>query len=199
MDEKQILPVKDKVFVYWSMGNADMRVFPSHMNLCALSGSVYGNKSFTIAASWFNTSVEEAMLAYYFRTEVLLWFFDDKLPKRKRLDKQKDYRDFIENYWGEQAEASELHYPHRKDTPVPPSQYNPPISTPPGATIQELLTEKFEEQTGLSYGEGEKLFCGELPIDQELAQKLEDLFNVPVKFWLSREQKYRERLNTICS
>lgn len=77
------------------------------------------------------------------------------------------------------------------------SDYNPDHVSPPGETVQEAL-----EIAGISHGDlahrlGVPTLAihliveGVAPITPEIALQLESVLNVPAKFWLSREAKYR--------
>ena len=81
----------------------------------------------------------------------------------------------------------------------PLSQYLP--STPPGATIDDLLLEReltqaeFCEQTQLSQICLCRIICGDDPITSDLAELFESTLGPPASFWLNREQQYRQALN----
>ena len=83
----------------------------------------------------------------------------------------------------------------------PLSQYLP--STPPGATLADLLDERelthaeFCEQTQLSQICLCQIICGDYPITSDLAELFESTLGPPASFWLNREQQYRQALNAI--
>ena len=83
----------------------------------------------------------------------------------------------------------------------PLSQYLP--STPPGATLADLLLEReltpaeFCEQTKLSQTCLCRILCGDDAITSDLAELFESTLGPPASFWLNREQQYRQALNAI--
>lgn len=82
----------------------------------------------------------------------------------------------------------------------PLSQYLP--STPPGATLTDLLLERelthaeFCEQTMLSQTRLCRIICGDDAITSDLAALFESTLGPPASFWLNREHQYRQGLNT---
>jgi HTH-type transcriptional regulator/antitoxin HigA len=80
-------------------------------------------------------------------------------------------------------------------------QYFP--STPPGATLADLLDERelthaeFCEQTKLSQICLCRIICGDDAITSDLAELFESTLGPPASFWLNREQQYRQALNAI--
>lgn len=70
-------------------------------------------------------------------------------------------------------------------------------TSPPGDTILELLEEKkishkdFAYKMGISFKEMRKLIGGKLEITEEIALKLEKVLSVGFRFWLKREENYR--------
>ena len=81
----------------------------------------------------------------------------------------------------------------------PLSPYLP--STPPGATLADLLLERelthaeFCEQTKLSQTCLCRILCGDDAITSDLAELFESTLGPPASFWLNREQQYRQALN----
>ena len=81
----------------------------------------------------------------------------------------------------------------------PLSPYLP--STPPGATLADLLLERelthaeFCEQTKLSQTCLCRIICGDDAITSDLAELFESTLGPPASFWLNREQQYRQALN----
>lgn len=82
------------------------------------------------------------------------------------------------------------------------NNYNfaPDWASPPGDTIVEMLEIQkmsladFAQLVGLNIDETIKLTLGLKNIDQELAEKLSEVLGCSVKFWLSRELRYRSEL-----
>lgn len=85
------------------------------------------------------------------------------------------------------------------------------LLSPPGATIWETLRAKkikiSEFRLMLANNPNSphralwdmkirvnQLLCGELPIDEAIAEDLERVLDVPKHFWLEREKLYREKL-----
>lgn len=70
--------------------------------------------------------------------------------------------------------------------------------SPPGDTIRDLLEERkqtpsqFAELMGVSTDVAKKLLSGSVPIDNQLADALARIFEVPAQFWHRREHHYRE-------
>ena len=73
-------------------------------------------------------------------------------------------------------------------------------STPPGATLADLLLEReqthaeFCEQTMLSQTRLCRIICGDDAITSDLAALLESTLGPPASFWLNREHQYRQAL-----
>ena len=83
---------------------------------------------------------------------------------------------------------------------LPKSEFLPNWTSPPGATIRDVLEERelslewFSDQMGLSLDQIANLLCGLTGIGPDLAQQLEKLFGAPAQFWLIREKRYRRDL-----
>ncbi len=69
--------------------------------------------------------------------------------------------------------------------------------SPPGETVMDLCAERalplrfLERSLGLNKADLETFLTGGLPVDAELAVRLEAEFGVPAAFWLTREENYR--------
>lgn len=80
------------------------------------------------------------------------------------------------------------------------NQYQPDVASPPGDTLEELLDERgmsqaeLAERTGRSKKLINEIVQGKAPISAETALQLELVLGVPARFWLEREQQYRESL-----
>lgn len=78
--------------------------------------------------------------------------------------------------------------------------FNPQWVSAPGDSIQDILEERemsFESFTtglGISGDEARKLLRGDLPISDQLAAKLGQLFGISAQFWINREKHYRDGL-----
>lgn len=76
--------------------------------------------------------------------------------------------------------------------------FQPDWTSPPGATIKDILEERgisindFSQQTGLGHNSIQALFKGERPITTFLANRLEEMFGASAAFWMEREKQYRE-------
>lgn len=74
------------------------------------------------------------------------------------------------------------------------------IAVAPGETIKEQMEEQnidfnsLAVKLDLSYEELEDLLCGKLPINEELAKKLENVFDIEKDFWLSLQATYEDTL-----
>lgn len=74
--------------------------------------------------------------------------------------------------------------------------------TSPGDTIRSLLNDKslkwttamFAERMKITPADAFDLLEGNLPLTEEIAQKLDDCLNVPAAFWLAEEKVYRDKL-----
>lgn len=80
------------------------------------------------------------------------------------------------------------------------NQYNPDYVSPPGATLLDILDERGMSQAELAIQMGQsletirKIATGEAIITLEIAQQFEHVFKTPARFWLNREQHYRDYL-----
>ena len=78
--------------------------------------------------------------------------------------------------------------------------YEPDYISPPGDTLLELLDERGMTQTELAERTGRPIktingiIKGHKAITAETALQLERVLSVPARFWLAREQEYREFL-----
>ena len=83
------------------------------------------------------------------------------------------------------------------------NQYKPQIVSTPGATIEDLLEEKnitqveFSHIMGWSLDKVQDLINGKEDITNEIANKLEDTLGVSFTFWMNREKRYREYINSL--
>jgi len=79
-----------------------------------------------------------------------------------------------------------------------PKSFKPEWRSPPGDTIYDLMEERkiglatLSEHLGHSIYWTFRLLQGTEHINEEIASKLEKLFNVRASFWLSRERMYRK-------
>lgn len=70
----------------------------------------------------------------------------------------------------------------------------------PGSALQDLLEEKgwtaadLAQKTGLSLSHIEALLKGVEPINREIAEKLEEVFEISVDTWLLLNEKYQKGL-----
>ena len=80
------------------------------------------------------------------------------------------------------------------------NMYAPDYVSPPGETLEELLEDRGISQAELAERLGRpkktinEIVQGKAAITAETALQLEHVLNVPVNFWLRREQEYREFL-----
>ncbi|MGN8161661.1 ImmA/IrrE family metallo-endopeptidase [Pantoea sp. 22096] len=78
--------------------------------------------------------------------------------------------------------------------------FSPDRVSPPGDTIIDLMDEhgltdaELSKKIGLSVLKGQQLLLGNLSLNECMALKLQDIFNVSVEFWLKREGAYREHI-----
>ncbi|WP_257014229.1 ImmA/IrrE family metallo-endopeptidase [Serratia fonticola] len=81
--------------------------------------------------------------------------------------------------------------------------FSPDWVSAPGETIIDLMDtyglneEELSKKVGLSVSKGRELISGELVLTEKIANKLEFIFDVSTQFWLTREEKYRDRKNAI--
>lgn len=77
------------------------------------------------------------------------------------------------------------------------------IAIPPGTTIKELLQDqkisqkKFAERINLSEKDMDRLINGEMPLTEDIANRLEFAIGVPAEFWNKLEKNYRKKLAMI--
>lgn len=82
-------------------------------------------------------------------------------------------------------------------------QFTPDWVSAPGDTIKDLLEERgigiqdFAGRIGKSSDFVNALLIGQESIDEGLAQLLEQSLGGPAKFWMNREQDYREDLGRL--
>lgn len=78
------------------------------------------------------------------------------------------------------------------------SDFNPDWASPPGNTIAEImrLKEISQEALAKSFEMGKydvvRLLEGTYPIDEDLAEKLNQTLGGSKQFWINREEQYRE-------
>ncbi|CAB5533198.1 ImmA/IrrE family metallo-endopeptidase [Providencia hangzhouensis] len=78
--------------------------------------------------------------------------------------------------------------------------FSPDRVSPPGDTIIDLMDEhgitdqEFSKKIGLSLKKGQQLLSGDISLDENLAYRLQDLFDVSSDFWLRRESTYRKHI-----
>lgn len=78
------------------------------------------------------------------------------------------------------------------------NQYIPDTVSPPGDTLEELLNERgmsqaqLAERTGRSKKFINEIIQGKAPISADTALQIELVLGIPARFWLAREQLYRE-------
>lgn len=81
--------------------------------------------------------------------------------------------------------------------------FNPDRVSPPGDTIIDLMDEhgltgeELSKKIGLSALKGEQLLQGGIHLDENLAHRLEQIFEVSKAFWLNREGVYRKYIDQI--
>ncbi|MEI8305496.1 MAG: HigA family addiction module antitoxin [Chloroflexales bacterium] len=80
------------------------------------------------------------------------------------------------------------------------NEYRPDYVSPPGETLEELLEERGMSQAELAERTGRpkktinEIIQGKAAITPETALQLERVLGTPARFWLTREQQYREFL-----
>jgi HTH-type transcriptional regulator / antitoxin HigA len=80
------------------------------------------------------------------------------------------------------------------------NQYAPDLVSAPGETLEDLLEERGMTQSQLAERTGRpkktinEIIKGKAAITAETALQLEKVLGVPAKFWINREQNYRESL-----
>jgi len=80
------------------------------------------------------------------------------------------------------------------------NQYQPDTVSPPGETLAELLTERGMTQKDLAKRMGRpvktinEIVRGKASITAETALQLERVLGASARFWLNREENYREYL-----
>lgn len=84
--------------------------------------------------------------------------------------------------------------------------FSPDRVSPPGDTIIDLMDEhgltdvELSKKIGLSVSKGQQLLRGDMQLNECMALRLQDIFDVSVNFWLKREGVYRkhiEHLNSV--
>lgn len=82
-------------------------------------------------------------------------------------------------------------------------RFHPNWASPPGNTIADVLEaedisrEEFARSVGLTQKQTKELLCGEITIDENLAERLHQSIGPSVVFWTVRETKYRENIDRI--
>lgn len=80
------------------------------------------------------------------------------------------------------------------------NQYTPDFVSPPGETLKEILEERGISQAELAERLGHtpkminEIIKGKAPILEETALRLENVLDVPARFWNNRERNYGEYL-----
>jgi len=64
----------------------------------------------------------------------------------------------------------------------------------PKEIIIELISELISNQSNFKQEEIEKLILGKLEINEEIAEKLNQLFGPSKDFWLNRQKFYNEKI-----
>ncbi|EPN9381213.1 ImmA/IrrE family metallo-endopeptidase [Cronobacter malonaticus] len=78
--------------------------------------------------------------------------------------------------------------------------FQPDWVSPPGDTIIDLMDEhglsdeELSKKIGLPLTRGQQLLQGKIHLNESLASKLENLFNVSSDFWMKRENAYRQQI-----
>ncbi len=81
------------------------------------------------------------------------------------------------------------------------NQYAPDYVSPPGETLLEMIEERGMTQADLAVRTGHprkvinKIIKGKARLTPETALELEHVLGVPARFWLTREQWYRENVH----
>ena len=81
-----------------------------------------------------------------------------------------------------------------------PKPFRPDWASPPGHTLERIAKEKNISQKTvldvlrLNRTELYQLYTGTLLIDGELAERLHELTDTPVKFWINRENNFRDAI-----
>jgi HTH-type transcriptional regulator/antitoxin HigA len=81
--------------------------------------------------------------------------------------------------------------------------FSPDRVSPPGDTIIELMDEhglsdeELSKKIGLSIQKGQQLLSGQVQLNEVLAVRLQEVFNISIDFWLKREDAYRKCLEHI--
>ncbi len=74
------------------------------------------------------------------------------------------------------------------------------IATPPGVTIEEQLEDhgitlaELSDKMALPEKTVVRLLRGDIRLTQDIANKLESVFDITAQFWLNLEKLYREKL-----
>ena len=78
--------------------------------------------------------------------------------------------------------------------------FEPDYAVPPGWILEDYLQawnvsqDELARRTGLSLEIIEGLVAGESGLDEDIASKLENVFDLKAVVWLSLEEDYRQRL-----
>ena len=76
------------------------------------------------------------------------------------------------------------------------TEFKPDWVSPPGDTIVDILVERsisrhdFARQMGTSTDFVDRLLCGDMTIDDEIASKLSEVLGSTKEFWIERERQY---------
>lgn len=80
------------------------------------------------------------------------------------------------------------------------SGYKSPIAIAPGETIQEVIADRYwtvehlSEKLDLNLELTKGLLAGNVRIDTNLANRLEEVLEIPASFWRNLERMYNETL-----
>lgn len=78
--------------------------------------------------------------------------------------------------------------------------FSPDRVSPPGDTIIDLMDEhgltdeELSKKIGLSFSKGQQLLAGHVHLNERIASKLQEIFDVSIDFWLKREGTYRKQI-----
>jgi addiction module HigA family antidote len=78
--------------------------------------------------------------------------------------------------------------------------YEPTEVTPPGETLADLLQERSMTQAELADRMGcsqktiDEVIKGKMPITSEMALQIENIFEIPVDYWLRHDAEYQAYL-----
>ncbi len=78
-------------------------------------------------------------------------------------------------------------------------KFSPDYAVPPGETLREILDDRrvapaeLARQTDLTVEQVRQILTGEVPLSHDVALRIDQVTDVPHRFWMNLESNYQER------